>query len=54
MNHLNSILIEGNLLADPLLRSSAQGTPVCATESGNRREASGYTPAYRNAGSPWI
>jgi single-strand DNA-binding protein len=29
MNNLNSVLIEGNLVRDPLLRSTAKGTPVC-------------------------
>jgi single-strand DNA-binding protein len=29
MNNLNSVLIEGNLVRDPLLRSTSKGTPVC-------------------------
>lgn len=29
MNNLNSILIEGNLIKDPVLRSTPNGTPVC-------------------------
>lgn len=29
MNNLNSILIEGNLVKDPLLRSTPRGTSVC-------------------------
>jgi single-strand DNA-binding protein len=29
MNNLNSILIEGNLVRDPLLRSTPKGTAVC-------------------------
>jgi single-strand DNA-binding protein len=29
MSNLNSILIEGNLVRDPLLRSTPKGTPVC-------------------------
>jgi single-strand DNA-binding protein len=29
MNNLNSILIEGNLVKDPLLKSTAKGTPLC-------------------------
>jgi single-strand DNA-binding protein len=29
MNNLNSILIEGNLVRDPLLRSTPKGTPIC-------------------------
>jgi single-strand DNA-binding protein len=29
MNNLNSILIEGNLVRDPLFRSTPKGTPVC-------------------------
>ena len=30
MNNLNSILIEGNLVRDPLLRSTNKGTQVCS------------------------
>jgi len=30
MNSLNSILIEGNLVKDPLLRSTNKGTQVCS------------------------
>jgi single-strand DNA-binding protein len=30
MNNLNSILIEGNLARDPLLRTTPKGTHVCA------------------------
>ena len=29
MNNLNSILIEGNLVRDPLYRSTTKGTPLC-------------------------
>ena len=29
MNNLNSILIEGNMVRDPLLRSTPKGTSVC-------------------------
>jgi single-strand DNA-binding protein len=29
MNNLNSILIEGNLVRDPLFHSTSKGTPVC-------------------------
>lgn len=29
MNNLNSILVEGNLVRDPLLRSTSKGTPLC-------------------------
>jgi single-strand DNA-binding protein len=29
MNNLNSILIEGNLVRDPVFRSTPKGTPVC-------------------------
>jgi single-strand DNA-binding protein len=29
MNNLNSILIEGNIVRDPLLRSTPKGTQVC-------------------------
>jgi len=29
MNNLNSILIEGNLVRDPLYRVTPKGTPIC-------------------------
>ena len=29
MNNLNSVLIEGNMVRDPLIRSTTKGTPVC-------------------------
>ena len=29
MNNLNSVLIEGNMVRDPLIRSTAKGTQVC-------------------------
>ncbi|MDR1948694.1 MAG: single-stranded DNA-binding protein [Spirochaetaceae bacterium] len=50
MNNLNSILIEGNLVRDPMLRSTPKGTPVCTfslasnryykQDSGQEREVS--------------
>jgi single-strand DNA-binding protein len=37
MNNLNSILIEGNLVRDPQLRTTPKGTPVCTfTVASNR------------------
>ena len=37
MNNLNSILIEGNLVRDPLLRATPRGTQVCTfTLASNR------------------
>ncbi|MDR2471064.1 MAG: single-stranded DNA-binding protein [Treponema sp.] len=37
MNNLNSILIEGNLVRDPLIRTTPKGTPVCTfTLASNR------------------
>ncbi|MDR0400763.1 MAG: single-stranded DNA-binding protein [Treponema sp.] len=37
MNNLNSILIEGNLVRDPLLRSTPRGTSICTfTLASNR------------------
>ena len=49
-NNLNSILIEGNLVRDPMFRSTPKGTPVCTfslasnrffrQESGLEREVS--------------
>ena len=37
MNNLNSILIEGNLVRDPMLRSTPRGTQVCTfTLASNR------------------
>jgi single-strand DNA-binding protein len=29
MNNLNSIIIEGNMVRDPLFRSTPKGTPLC-------------------------
>jgi single-strand DNA-binding protein len=37
MNNLNSILIEGNLVRDPLLRSTPKGTPVCTFSLASNR-----------------
>ena len=45
MNNLNSILIEGNLVRDPLIRSTPKGTQVCSfTLASNRfyKQDSGY------------
>jgi single-strand DNA-binding protein len=37
MNNLNSILIEGNLVRDPLLRSTPKGTQVCTLNLASNR-----------------
>ena len=37
MNNLNSILIEGNLVKDPLLRSTPKGTQVCMLSLASNR-----------------
>jgi single-strand DNA-binding protein len=37
MNNLNSILIEGNLVKDPLLRTTPRGTPVCTFSLASNR-----------------
>jgi len=37
MNNLNSILIEGNLVRDPLLRSTTKGTQVCTMSLASNR-----------------
>jgi single-strand DNA-binding protein len=37
MNNLNSILIEGNLVQDPSLRSTPKGTPVCTFRLASNR-----------------
>ena len=37
MNSLNSILIEGNLVKDPLLRSTNKGTQVCSMRLASNR-----------------
>ena len=37
MNNLNSILIEGNLVKDPLLRSTPKGTHVCIMNLASNR-----------------
>jgi single-strand DNA-binding protein len=45
MNNLNSILIEGNLVKDPMLRSTPKGTPVCTMSLASNRyykQDSGY------------
>jgi single-strand DNA-binding protein len=45
MNNLNSILIEGNLVKDPLLRSTPKGTQICTLQLASNRyykQDSGY------------
>jgi single-strand DNA-binding protein len=37
MNNLNSILIEGNLVKDPMLRSTPKGTQVCTLRLASNR-----------------
>ncbi|MDR2952627.1 MAG: single-stranded DNA-binding protein [Treponema sp.] len=37
MNNLNSILIEGNLVKDPILRSTPKGTSVCTMSLASNR-----------------
>jgi single-strand DNA-binding protein len=37
MNNLNSILIEGNLVRDPLFRSTAKGTSLCTFSLASNR-----------------
>jgi len=37
MNNLNSILIEGNLVRDPLLRSTPKGTQICSMSIASNR-----------------
>jgi len=37
MNNLNSILIEGNMVRDPLFRSTPKGTPVCTFSLASNR-----------------
>jgi single-strand DNA-binding protein len=37
MNNLNSILIEGNLVKDPLLRTTVKGTSVCTFSLASNR-----------------
>lgn len=37
MNNLNNILIEGNLIREPLLRSTSKGTPVCTLRLASNR-----------------
>jgi single-strand DNA-binding protein len=37
MNNLNSILIEGNLVKDPLFRSTPKGTPICTFRLASNR-----------------
>ncbi|MDR2965591.1 MAG: single-stranded DNA-binding protein [Treponema sp.] len=45
MNNLNSILIEGNLVKDPMLRSTQKGTQICVLRLASNRylkQESGY------------
>jgi single-strand DNA-binding protein len=45
MNSLNNILIEGNLVKDPELRSTPKGTPICSLRLASNRyykQDSGY------------
>ena len=37
MNNLNSILIEGNLVRDPLYRATPKGTPLCTFSLASNR-----------------
>jgi single-strand DNA-binding protein len=37
MNNLNSILIEGRLVRDPLFKSTAKGTPLCTFSLASNR-----------------
>ena len=37
MNNLNSILIEGNLVRDPMLRSTQKGTQICTMSLASNR-----------------
>ena len=37
MNNLNSILIEGNLVKDPMLRSTTKGTQICLMRIASNR-----------------
>ncbi|MDR0784985.1 MAG: single-stranded DNA-binding protein [Treponema sp.] len=37
MNNLNSILIEGNLVRDPLFKSTSKGTPLCTFSLASNR-----------------
>jgi single-strand DNA-binding protein len=37
MNNLNSILLEGNLVRDPVLKNTAKGTPVCTFSVASNR-----------------
>ncbi len=37
MNNLNSILIEGNMVRDPLFKSTPKGTPVCTFSVASNR-----------------
>jgi len=45
MNSLNSILIEGNMVRDPLFRATPRGTPLCTFSLASNRfskQDSGY------------
>ena len=37
MNALNSILVEGNVVRDPVLKETPRGTPVCSFSIASNR-----------------
>lgn len=38
MNHLNSVIVEGNLVADPVMNFTPKGTPVCSFRIASDRQ----------------
>jgi len=45
MNNLNSVLVEGNMVRDPLYRTTPKGTPVCTFSLASNRylkQSSGF------------
>jgi len=50
MNNLNSILIEGNLVKDPILRSTTKGTQICTMRLASNRfyKQDSKSPGYEN------
>ena len=50
MNNLNSILIEGNLVKDPVIRSTTKGTQICMMRLASNRyyKQDNKSPGYEN------
>jgi single-strand DNA-binding protein len=49
MNNLNSVLVEGNLVREPLFRTTARGTPLCTFQIANNRFFKSTNPNLQHA-----